>query len=173
MGQSFLRQVLRAVCFALSCQVLQPAGVVAATLVVTQSPCASSSFCSTFTGTGTLSTVRSIVFNAPGTGFAQVLFNGSLFCAASGSGASLVLDGQIVDNVNATATSNGRGGQRYAITLEASGRSDTFGLTATRTFSIPAAGRYAYYFKINRVEMSDAARCWVHNPLFSVIFMSR
>ena len=171
MGQSLVRRTLAVLACAVAC--LLPQSVPAATLVRTQPPCsATGGPCIDFTGATTTAVLaRSFAFDAPGRGAAQVFFNGSLFCVAtSQGGANLTLEGQIVTSLSAAASAAGAGGQYYSITFEASGRSDTFNMSATRVFAIPAAGRQNYYFKLTKTLMHDGARCWVYGAAFSVIF---
>lgn len=143
----------------------------AATLIRTQPPCVTSGPCFDFTDASALPTVRSITFVAPGSGRVQVFFTGSLFCGAS-NGAAVSLESQIVNIANATPSSDGPGGQRYSISFEGTGRSDTFSLSATRTFVVSSAGSRTYYFKLNRVNMNEGARCWVYDAAFSLVFVN-
>jgi hypothetical protein len=144
----------------------------AATLMRTQAPCAVNTHCVTFPFEGAIPLVRTFFFDAPSRGVAQVFFHGSLFCDSGPAASNVVLDGQIVTNTGTVPNASGPGGQRYAISLGAASRSDTFGLTATRDFVIPAAGRHNYYFKLVRIQMHEGSRCWVYNAAFSLIFVN-
>lgn len=151
----------------------------AAATIVSQAPCATSAgYCLLLLpSTDPIPIVRGIRLNAPSAGNASVSFHGSLYCANTpGDGNSRVVDvvSQIVDRKTRVPDVNGPGGLRHAIVLfgmNGKGTSDSFSLASTRNFAIPAAGSYAYYFKIQKQRMDAGTECFVYNATFTVLFI--
>lgn len=146
-------------------------------VIVTQAPCAKSGFCLSFSPTGTIPTIRTLTFKAPGPGNAVVSFHGTLYCANGGKVAETVdLQTEIVTVANAVANEKAAGGLRFADVLPNTTNTDysrTSNLASTRVVAVPAAGNQTYYFKIKRVQMGADTGCYVYNAAFTARFVAK
>jgi hypothetical protein len=146
-----------------------------------QQPC---EICPAFTAEEDIPVIRSINFNAPGTGTAVVTFHGSLFCAGTSTStvpfsnkhARVDLIGQIVSNQNHTPDLFQPGALRLGAGLDVITLPEhfswfhTFNLTSTRLFAVNGAGARKYHFKITRLVQDSGINCHVYNAAFAVLF---
>jgi hypothetical protein len=152
-----------------------PAG---AASIESQPRCAGpSGYCLFFGPSDTIPVIRSISFNAPKAGTAQVTFHGSLHCGSSVTTTFVRFDlvSQIVDRTNAVPDLSKAGSLRHAASYTSINTferwSNSFSLASTRVFTISAAGTQRYYFKIERLLQDAIVFCFVYNATFSIVFI--
>jgi hypothetical protein len=149
-----------------------------AALFFTQAPCVArgTDYCKIFYSySATRFVVRSLAFNLPRAGRAEVTFHGTMTCTnSSGSEVYFDLGTQIVGSATADVIENGPGGLRHAANLEPPGGTITpavtFNLASNRIIAYPSGGRKTLYFKIEKLRMDAATSCKVYNAVFSVEF---
>jgi hypothetical protein len=147
------------------------AGGAQAATILSQAPCVDppNSYCLAFGPSGAVPTIRSRTLNASAAGRAIVTFHGTVVCLNP----TLVKGGvelwsQIVNAAGANPQPGGQGGLLHTSVLPPEG-SATFNLASTRVFNVPGAGRFAYSFKIRRMQMSAGVQCRVYNAAFTIL----
>jgi len=143
--------------------------------IITQSSCTSpSGYCRSIFPSDPITPIRQMVFAAPSKGTAVVTFNGTLYCANSGTvPATVDIDSEIVPVDGVTANSANAGGLRHAARFmnDATTRtSRSFNLYSTRVFPVTAAGNQNYFFNLQRRTMDPHTSCFVYSATFTVRF---
>lgn len=144
----------------------------AAKSVTTQNPC---SICATFGPGDSAKTARKISFKTPTKGKAVVTFHGVLYCVSNRTAVTeFIFDTQIVAKGEPMAN-DGPSALALATSVEpydGNSRVVTFNLASTRVFSIPAAGKYEYKFKVAPFGLQPSTGCDVRRGALTIQFSS-
>jgi hypothetical protein len=132
--------------------------------------------CASFSSTTTIPTIKAYQFSMPGAGTALVTFNGTLYCAASGSAGDRVID--LVSGISSSETAaislSNTGSLRNAHVLKDEvdhtfDPSTSFNLQSTKLLTYSSGGSKTVYFRIVRSRQDAGVSCFVYGGSFTIV----